>query len=227
MQNNIFIVIPAYNEERHLPEVIEKIQSVNLLSQTIVVDDGSDKPLKKISGKEYLLLKHSSNLGKGAAMKTGAGYAFSHGADAVVFLDADGQHDPTELPKFIEKLNSGYDLVFGSRMMPINTPLLRFIGNKFASFYVSLVFDIYISDILSGYRGLSKKAYKAVLWKSNDYSVEMEMIARLAQNKNRLKYVEFPILGIYFDQSKGMGIWDAMKVFIQSLLWKSRLLLAK
>ncbi len=159
-------------------------------------------------------------------MRTGADQAFKSRAKAIIFMDADGQHDPEEIPKFVGKLIAGFDVVFGARMMPINTPLIRFMGNKFSSMYVSLIFGIYLSDILSGYRGLTLKAYKLMHWISDGYSVETEMIARLARNKSKLKFTEFPILGIYLDANKGMSMIDAIKVLWDSLIWKMKFLIS-
>jgi glycosyltransferase involved in cell wall biosynthesis len=224
-RSDIYLVIPAYNEQTKLPRVISGVEKVFDLKKVIVVDDGSTPPLR-LKADKYTLLRHDQNRGKGAAMHTGADAAFESGAKAVIFMDADGQHDPQELPEFVDKLTDGFDVVFGARMMPINTPLIRFMGNKFSSMYVSLIFGIYLSDILSGYRGLTQKAYKLMYWVSDGYSVETEMVARLARNKYKLKYAEFPILGIYLDANKGMSLTDAFKVLWDSLVWKVKFLIS-
>jgi len=213
----IFLVIPAFNEQGRLEKVISKAQKYIPGKNIIVVDDGSRTPVR-LSG--VIVLRHVVNLGKGAAMKTGADYAFGQNADAVIFMDSDGQHDPTELPKFVTHLSSGYDLVFGSRRMPLQTPIVRLLGNKTASIYINLVFGIYVSDILSGFRAITKKAYLVVKWVSPRYGVETEMVARLGKHKNRLKYIEFPIETIYIDKYKGLTIIDAVKIFVSSIWWK-------
>jgi glycosyltransferase involved in cell wall biosynthesis len=224
-KNDIYLIIPACNEQENLPRVINNVKRVFDLKRLIVVDDGSKPPLK-LKDSSVAIVRHGQNQGKGAAMHTGARLAFAKGAKAIIFMDADGQHDPHELPKFTNKLINGYDVVFGARMMPINTPLIRFMGNKFSSMYVSLIFGIYLSDILSGYRGLTLKAYKLMHWISNGYSVETEMIARMARNRSKLRFTEFPILGIYLDANKGMSLIDAMKVLWDSVTWKIRFLIS-
>jgi len=97
---------------------------------------------------------------------------------------------------------------------------VRFLGKKFSSVYINFVFHIYISDILSGYRGLSRQAYDLVKWESDRYSVETEMIARLAPSQRCFEWTEFPIDTIYIDKYKGMTPIDATRLFISSIKWK-------
>lgn len=214
---NIFLVIPAFNERERLPAVLKKTASFFPKEKIVVVDDGSHHP---ITTKNALVIRHQLNLGKGAAMKTGAEYAFRQKADAVIFMDADGQHDPRELPRFVSELERGFDVVFGSRRPGLTVPLTRLLGNKFASIYINLLFGIYVSDILSGYRALTKKAYRLLSWESGRYGVETEMVARLGKNQHQLKWAEFPIETIYIDKYKGVTIIDAIKVLINTLWWK-------
>jgi len=153
-------------------------------------------------------------------MTTGAEYAFSQGAEAVIFMDADSQHNPKELEEFKKYLDKGHDLVFGSRNYGMRTPLIRFLGNRFASIYINFLFGAYVSDVLSGYRALTKKAYNLVKWQSVRYGVETEMVARLGKHKKKLSWVEFPIDSIYVDKYKGVTIIDAIKILGQSIWWK-------
>ncbi|MGA3291907.1 MAG: glycosyltransferase family 2 protein [Candidatus Microgenomates bacterium] len=217
----IFIVISLFNEEKHILKVVKDFSFYKL--PVIIVDDGStDNSRSKIidSGlKNVTFLTHKVNLGKGAAMKTGAEYAFSHGADAVVFVDADGQHSANDLPKFIKALESGkYDVVFGSRNFSFGVPMVRFLGNKIASVVLSILFGIYISDVLCGFKALTKKAYKSVRWDSIGYGVETEMVARTGMAK--LPFCEVPVELIYHDKVKGVTILDAFGVFGEIIKWK-------
>jgi len=219
---NIYVVIPSLNEGKRLVETLHKVRKYIASTNIVVVDDGSRRPeiLPKNTG--VWLLRHKLNLGKGAAMRTGAEFAFGKGADAIIFIDADCQHDPKEIPKFIDYLNKGNDLVFGSRQPGINVPLVRFLGKKFASVFVNFVFKIYLTDILSGYRGLTKKAYDLIRWESDRYAVETEMIARMSHFKNELRWIEFPIDTIYMDKYKGMTVIDAARMLFSSIKWKLR-----
>ena len=218
----IFLVIPSFNEDKRLTETIKKAKQFIAPEKIVVIDDGSKVPEHLPKNTGVWLLRHKLNLGKGAAMRTGAEFAFDHGADAVIFMDADCQHDPKEIPVFTKYLEEGYQMVFGSRRPGINIPLTRLLGKKFSSIYVNFVFGIYISDILSGYRALTKKAYDLVKWESDRYAVETEMVALMSHHKKDLNWIEFPIETIYKDKYKGMTPIDAIRLLLSSIRWKLR-----
>lgn len=217
---NIWIVIPAFNEGARLNRVISAIRKYSNHLPVIVIDDGSSEPVRLRQKDNLTVLKHEINLGKGAALKTGISYAFKHSADAVILLDADGQHDPQEISQFVNKLEEGYEVVLGTRRSGRDMPLVRLLGNKFASIYVNLIFGIYVSDIPSGYRAFSKAAYKKLEWQSARYSVETEMVVNLGKHKHELKYIEIPVKTVYIDAYKGFTVFDAVSIFWQVLWWK-------
>lgn len=217
----IFVVIPLFNEEKHIVKVLKDIFPYGLT--VVVVDDGSSDnsrfKVQELKFKNVTLLQHKINLGKGAAMKTGTDYAFSQGAEAVIFMDADGQHDAADLPKFIEALsNGGFDVVFGSRNYGYGVPLVRYLGNKFASVVMVWFFKIYVSDVICGFKGLTQDAYKKLRWDSSGYGVESEIVARLG--KNRLKYCEVQVKTIYLNKVKGVTLLDAFGIFGEIIKWK-------
>lgn len=214
----IFIVVPAYNEAKRIGNVLKELQRTKL--PTIVVDDGSKDKTHEIARKyKVTALGHRINLGKGAAMKTGCEAAFSLGAEAVILMDSDGQHRVEDLPKFIEALKSGkYDIVFGSRNLGMGMPLERYLGNKFASVLVNLLFGIYVSDLISGYRAITKKAFEKLNWESTGYGVETEMVVKCG--KLGLRHCEVPVATVYYDKFKGVSILDAMGIFFDVFRWR-------
>lgn len=214
----IYIVIPAYNESKRITKVLEELVQVRL--PIIVVDDGSkDSTLERVKEYPVIALQHKVNLGKGAAIKTGCEAAFSMGAEAIIMMDADGQHKAEDLPKFIEKIQSDkYDIVFGSRNMGLGVPLVRFLGNKFASVLVALLFKAYFSDLICGYRAITKKAYMQMGLKSSDYGIETEMVIKTA--KQKLRYCEIPVETIYYDKFKGVTILDAFGILLNVIKWR-------
>lgn len=215
---NVYLVLPAYNESSSkLDQLLVKTSKFFPSSKIIVVDDGSSRPIKL--KQKVILLRHTVNLGKGAAMKTGTRFAFRQGGHAVIMMDSDGQHDPAELPKFMKYLDD-FDIVFGSRRPTLDAPLVRLLGNKFASIYINILFGVYVSDILSGFRAFNKRAYHSIKWTSARYGVETEMVARLGKNSSKLKFIEFPIETIYLDKYKGVTILDAFNILMHSLWWK-------
>jgi len=217
----IFVVVPLFNEEKHIVSVLKDVSKYKL--PIIVIDDGSkDHSKLKVQNskiKSVELLTHKVNLGKGAAMKTGADHAFSHGADAIVLMDSDGQHDAMDLSKFIEALKSGdYGVVFGSRNYSYGVPLVRFLGNKFASVVMSMFFRTYVSDVVCGFKGITKEAYKKIKWDSAGYGVEAEIVARVG--RTGVSHCEIPIKTIYHDKVKGVTILDAIGILGEVIKWK-------
>ncbi len=221
---NIYIVIPAHNEASRITKVLKSIKKYKL--PTVVVDDGStDTTLKKLhsinntSNKNLTILSHKINLGKGAAMKTGAEAAFLQGADAIIFMDADGQHSAKDLPKFLKAFrNKKCVFIIGSRNLGYGVPIIRYLGNKFASVLVSLLFGPYVSDLLSGYRGMTKAAYKKIKWESTGYGAETEMDVNMS--KINLKHCEVPIATLYYDEVKGVTMLDAVAILLEVVRWR-------
>ena len=213
-----FIVLPLFNEEKRIGRVVKEVLKYKL--PVVVVDDGSRDNSFTIASKfKIVTLRHKVNLGKGAAMKTGADYAFSHGADAILFMDSDGQHNPANVQKFINELKSEKcDVVLGSRNLSFGVPFVRYMGNKASSLIIRFVFGIYVSDPICGFRAFTKTAYNKIKWSSAGYGVETEMIARLG--KSKLKYCEIPVDTIYHDKVKGVTLLDAFGILGEVVKWR-------
>ncbi len=210
-------VIPAYNEGNNIKNVLNEVSQ--FVDEIIVVDDGSeDETYEIISNYPVRALRHEINLGKGAAMKTGCEAALKLNCDVILCLDADGQHKPDDIPRFLEKLQQDNDIVFGSRTIGRNMPLAMFLGNKFLSAAICRLFKVYLSDTQSGFRAFTKSAYEKMRWESNDYSVETEMIINMA--KNNLRFKEIEIDTIYHDNYKGTTPVHGMQIFLKILKWK-------
>jgi glycosyltransferase involved in cell wall biosynthesis len=220
--SDICVIIPVYNEEKRIRKVLD-----DLLTSTdcriVVVDDGStDKTFAIASNiKKVIVLRHKINQvkSKGAAMKTGCEYAFDHlHCKAVIFMDGDGQHLPSDLPKFIEKLGLGYDIILGSRNFNLNIPLVRYLGNKTASIVINLLFSKYVSDLLCGFRAITKTAYEQIKWDSVGYGVETEMVVNMA--RTNLRWCEVPVTVLYYDKAKGVSILDAFGILFDVIKWR-------
>lgn len=220
------LIIPGLNEERYLADVFTAIKPYRrkgIIDEVIFVDDGSTDSTAEIARKytENVLI-HEVNLGKGAALLTGCHYAFDHlKSDAVLFMDADNQHNAAEVPHFVEALEAGADLVFGVRKFGADMPLMRFLGNKFASVMLAFLFGEYIPDIPSGYKALTKKGFRKVEWKATGYEVEAEIAVRTARAKLPFSVIE--IETIYHDTNKGMTLIDAISIGKKLLQWKIEL----
>ena len=216
-QKDIFsktwIVIPGYNEEKYIASVLKKVTQKT--KNVIYVDDGSKDNSAEIAKKFPIhVLRHEINLGKGAALQTGCDYAFYHmGAEAVIMMDGDDQHDAEEIPLFRKQLESGSQLILGARSLFASMPLVRKLGNAFVSAIIVGLFFRYIPDILSGYKAFTKETYEKIKWESNDYSVELEIAANISRKK--LDFSVISIVTIYHDMDRGMSAIDALKVMIR------------
>lgn len=216
VKENVYVVIPAYNESKHISDVIKKVK--NYASSIIIVDDGSKDNTYELALKSKVnVLRHIVNLGKGAALKTGCDYAVKIGAEKIIVIDSDGQHDPAEIPILLKKLKES-DIVFTQRKFNKNMPAILRFGNWFIDTSTKLLFGIDLKDTQCGYRAFTAAAYKKIRWKASDYSMESEMIANAG--KKHLKYRTIPIQTIYSDKYKGTTVFDGVKIVFNMLKWR-------
>jgi len=213
------VVIPARNEEKTVVNVVK--EAGKYVDLVIVVDDGSsDRTAEKAAEAGAKVLKLNRNKGKGYAMRVGAKKALEMGADIVIFMDADGQHRPEDLPRFIEALKKA-DAVFGQRKCG-KMPLIKKIGNWGIGKLFMLLFGKEPGDMLCGFKAFKKEVLKKIWWRSNDYFVETEITARAILKNLKIKRVEIPI--IYREPSKGTTVIDGLKIGAKMLLLRLRLL---
>lgn len=206
-KNQIWVVVPAFNEKAYIERVLKKIREYT--QNIIVIDDGSTDGTADLAKKMGICtLRHRLNTGKGASLRTGCDFAFNYcGAKAIVIMDADDQHEASELPKFFEKFAGGNQVIFGVREEP-NMPWLRLKLNRLGSFVNFLLFGVYILDIPSGFKAFTKEAYQKLRWFADDYAVELEIAARTAKNRFAFSYID--IKTIYHDMNRGMTAFDVI-----------------
>jgi glycosyltransferase involved in cell wall biosynthesis len=172
----IMALIPAYNEARYIGDVVKR--TLRHLP-VVVIDDGSSDgtgAAAALAGAK--VLSHGKNQGKGKALLTGFDYAINRGVDAAITLDADGQHDPDEIPLFIDAFRAGKgDIIIGQRQYSQMPAKSRF-GNRFGSFLLRLAMGRPIPDNQSGYRLFSQEAMQKVRPTSTRFEAEVEMLLR-------------------------------------------------
>ena len=220
--HKIFIIIPAFNEEKVIQEVISEINGTGYRN-IIVIDDGSadDTYGKAASMPEVVALKHFLNRGKGAAVKTGIEAAKILGADIVVTLDGDGQHNPEDISKMISLINEGKDVVLGTRLKnPKGMPFYKILANHVGNFFTWLIYGLWVTDSQSGFRAYSKKAISLIETKTDRYEYDSEVIREIS--RNRLKYAEVPIEVRYTEYSMNkkhkMNFKNGLKTLIKMML---------
>ena len=201
-QYHVMVIIPAFNEARFIGSVVLKLKKHPL--NILVVDDGSSDDTAEIArsaGARVLSL--SANQGKGAALNAGLEKANRENPDAIVLIDADGQHLPEELLKVVEPvLKNEADIAIGSRYLhnTSNTPSHRKFGHKILNFVTGTASGITVSDSQSGYRALSPKAYQLLQFSSKGFSVESEM--QFLASEHDLRVVDVPVTIQYLDGEK-------------------------
>jgi UDP-N-acetylglucosamine---dolichyl-phosphate N-acetylglucosaminyltransferase len=221
-EKRVAIVIPAYNEEQTISEVIRSLKRHGF-GTLIVVDDGScDRTGELASQEDVIVLRHILNRGLGGALGTGITAALRLGAEAIVTFDADGQHNPDDIARVLEPIVTGEaDVVIGSRMLePMGMPYPRRIANWTANVVTYLLFRGWTTDSQSGLRAFSSQAAARIQIMTSGMEVSSEIIAETI--KNRLMRKEVPVQAIYTDYSLSKG--QNFKVGLQTL---SKLILAK
>ena len=192
--SHIIALIPAYNEaERILPV----ITGASLHLPVLVVDDGSSDETAEIAAKAGAqLLKQQPNQGKGVALRAGFRWALERDVDALLTLDADGQHDPAEIPLFLTAYAEyEYDLIIGARDFR-HIPGIRRFSNALGRLLFSWAIGQDIPDNQSGFRLMTRRMMKQTLASAEEgFEFEVEMIVNCVLNDFRLGWV--PITTIY------------------------------
>lgn len=220
----VCVLIPAYNAQDTIGTVLEKLQSLGL--DIIVVDDGSTDETKKV-GLRYRvhLLEHSQNLGKGVALRTGFQHVLEKGYELVITLDADGQHDPMEIPTLLKVYQRVKpDLLIASRFEEFDKmPLLRRFWNRLGARAVSRLCHSDITDSQSGFRLIRTEVLKAIELTTTGFEMEMELLIKAC--KKGFSVLSFPIITPKIDGTPSshfrpvVDTWLVCKVFLRGIFW--------
>lgn len=210
MGNQILsVVMPVYNEKATVLKAIDKVLKLDLVKELIVVDDGSTDGTKELLSQTRFdgrvkVFFHDKNMGKGAGLRTG----FQHVSGGVVVIqDADLEYDPNEFKEMIKPIEEGVaDVVYGSRLSggkPQRAHMfLHKIGNDFLSFLTNLLYNTTLTDMETCYKMFRKEVIGGITIRSNGFSVEPELTAKILKNK-KLRIYEIPIS--YYGRSYAEG----------------------
>jgi len=207
------VVLPAYQEEKRIAEVTRGC--LKHCEKVIVIDDGSsDRTAEEAENAGAQVLRHETNQGKGVALSAGFLAARDEGCDVVITLDADGQHDPDELPKFMEAYErTRIPVLIGNRMGdPESMPTIRRWTNQFMSWMLSRAMHQYVPDTQCGYRLYTCQIIPFVAAQSERFAAESEILLHIAQRGLRIGAVR--IKTIYLDgKSKINPLLDTIRFF--------------
>jgi glycosyltransferase involved in cell wall biosynthesis len=211
-RHRVVVVIPAYNEERFIGSVVLKVLKHPVT--VIVVDDGSEDDTANVAeAAGAKVVSHSDNMGYGSAITTGLQASKSYNPEAVIVLDADGQHLPAELPNVVCPILTGEaDIVLGSRYLDKTSrvPPHRLIGHWFFNQLIGIGSGVKVSDSQSGYRAFSRKALDLIDFKSSGMFFASEI--QFQAKKHGLKIFEVPVTIHYFDPPKRSVIAHGISV---------------
>lgn len=166
MGNTVSIIVPAKNEAASLPTLLAQLQALALLLdrkvELIVVNDGSSDATSEICKQNKVFeVKHPYSKGNGAAVKSGA---IAATGEVLVFLDADGQHNPDDIPKLLDRLNAGYDMVVGARRSGSQASVARKGANRVYNLLASYITGQRVDDLTSGFRAVRANKFRQYLY---------------------------------------------------------------
>ncbi len=209
---DVIALIPAYEEG---PRVAGVVMGATAYLPVVVVDDGSaDDTAARAEAAGATVLVQRPNQGKGAALRAGFHWALDHEVDAVLTLDADGQHDPAEIPTFLDAFErTGADLIIGRRDFARMPPVRR-LANRLGGMAMSWAAGRDIPDNQSGYRLLSRRLIEAVATSDEaGFEYEIEMITTCIRAGFRLEWL--PIRTIYAGEPSHIRPWQHLTSFIR------------
>lgn len=191
-KTDVTIIIPVYNEEAGIAEVINGINRLQKGYEIIVIDDGStDNTFKIANDTGVKVIRHPYNKGNGAAIKTGAQCAEG---DVLLFMDGDGQHNPEYIPTILHCIEE-YDMVVGARTKESETSFIRNLGNKILTLIASYLAGMKIPDLTSGFRAIKKEVFlKFINLLPNTFSYPTTITLALLQEGLNVKYVAIKTL---------------------------------
>ena len=191
------------------------------IRQLLVIDDGSlDATAQILNDNGIPHLSHETNLGKGAAIKSGAKWAIENNFHWILTLDADQQHPPSSIPVFIERMKEGVILI-GQRTDLKSMPLLRVFSNTFTSLLLSIRTNHLLRDSQCGFRLIPLSLLKEVTFKQNGFQFESELLIKASYADYTIKHINIPT--VYGSEKSAMrNIYDTIKfaaMYFNSFIW--------
>ena len=215
------VVIPCFNEEKTLRELLDRVRKAPYEKEIIVVDDGSSDGSRAILQEEadrvgdLKLVFQEKNRGKGAALSTGFPLATG---DVVIVQDADLEYDPAEYPRLVEPIRKGMaDVVYGSRFLgggPTRVHLFwHYVGNRLLTLASNMFTNINLTDMETCYKAFRREILESITLKSKRFGVEPEITAKIARLRLRIYEVPISYYGRDYTLGKKIGWRDAVSAF--------------
>jgi glycosyltransferase involved in cell wall biosynthesis len=217
----VSFLIPAFNEEATIGEVLDRIDRLGFDKQVVVVDDGSRDRTAEIAEQHGATVIRQANAGKGAAIRAAIGHI---DGDIAVIQDADMEYDPVEVPELIEPIVRGVaDVVYGSRLRGGKAQraylFWHLVGNRFLSLLTSLLYNTTLSDMETGYKAFRADVLRSLDLRENRFGIEPEITAKICKRKLRIYELPISYYGRTFEEGKKItwrdgfrAIWVLLRV---------------
>lgn len=218
MNSELLIVIPAYNEQDNIENVVEYIIGNYPQYDYVVVNDGSkDRTAEICRANGYELLDLPVNLGLAGAFQAGLKYAYTKGYSYAIQFDADGQHRPEFIQAMLNRIKEGYDIVIGSRFLNVRKDKsARMIGSRMITVAIKLTTGIRVSDPTSGMRMFSREMIKEFAQNLN-YGPEPDTVSYLLKNGAKISEVQVKMEERQFGESY-LNILGSARYMIRMLV---------
>ncbi len=228
-KKKLSIIIPVFNEEKTISQVLEKVLQFNLQDkEVIVINDGSTDSTKKILNdnfsdkKDLIILNNEKNRGKGFAVREGINVSTG---EIILIQDADTEYDPNDFKILLDPINKGYaEVVYGSRFIGSNPHRVMYfanrIANSFLTFFSNLLTNLNLTDMETGYKVFNKKLLNNFELKENDFGFEPELTIKLAKTKCRFYEVGISYKGRTYEEGKKIRAIDFFKAIIVLIRYK-------
>jgi glycosyltransferase involved in cell wall biosynthesis len=217
------VIIPVYNEEKTIGDIINKVNNLPIEKEIIVVNDCSkDRTaaiLRTLSLNNLKVIHHVSKRGKGAALRTGLENATG---EFVIIQDADLEYDPNDYLKLLEVINNqGVDIVLGARFTKgYNGRLIHKLGNGIVTGLFNMLFGVKLNDCFSCYKLMRRERIAGLLHRANSFDVEIEILSRAIKNKMRILEVPVSYKPRSYKEGKKIRIRDGFWVIMRILYFK-------
>jgi glycosyltransferase involved in cell wall biosynthesis len=222
------VLVPVYNERNTVAEVVRRMRHVELpIDREIIIiddgsDDGTDKVLAAIEDSTVRVLRHTTNQGKGAAIRTALGVARG---DLVVVQDADLEYDPEDWPKLLGPVLKGRALVvYGSRFTGERRNMLfwHWVGNRVLSLTTNILYNTTLSDMETGYKLFDRRVLDAIEINADRFEFEPEITAKVLRAGHRIYEVPISYAGRDADEGKKITWRDGVRAFVTLVKYRVR-----